>query len=668
MSDKLNKILQNNIVNWVFFDFFDTLILRRCHPDEIKMQWANLVSEELQFQISSLDIYKIRISAEKRLSEKFNGLVKMECKYKDLCKEIFLRLCIIKEKIIFKLWENDNDFYDFSYKAEVNIEIINQYINEKTVKKMCALKRQGYYIGIISDFYLPLDAFIKFVDYFELSNYIDKIYVSSEVGIRKESGDLYAYVLSDIFEKANECIMIGDNYHSDYLVPKKLGFNCLWIKKENSIKLMNEKNIENRLNMLSNRSKKNTYNNYAFSLYLFISELYKNLVKDEIGKVTFLAREGQFLKELFELYLEINKANEIESQYAYVSRLSTFVPGLKCIKEEKFENLFYQYKDLSIYSFLFSVGFEKEDITQLSLLFKKDYKKIIINFSTSSEFEELKSNIEFCKTYNKVRKKQKENFQIYFKDFLIEKCNKPAISVVDVGWKGTIQDNIFNFYKGQMEISGYYLGINNCRNIDSYNRKKGLLFSEYPFHSNGFDLWSYDKSFYEKILYASHASTRGYTVKNDKVQPQLENYNSEEETYQFLRSYQIELINIFIKINDIFKNTCYSPSDLEPVFRKIHLQTICTNNKKTFQMQKYLIEKHYQNFGEVSWSQNQIIQQIRNIFRFNKKNILKKILKEGLSIKYLYPGIKILNKMHLNFFSGIYGKMVYIYEKSRIGK
>lgn len=53
---------------------------------------------------------------------------------------------------------------------------------------------------------------------------------SSDIGFRKESTDFYKYALETVGKRAEDCVMAGDNYDVDVLVPKQLGIRSVWIK------------------------------------------------------------------------------------------------------------------------------------------------------------------------------------------------------------------------------------------------------------------------------------------------------------------------------------------------------------------------------------------------------------------------------------------------------
>ena len=355
----------------------------------------------------------------------------------------------------------------------------------------------------------------------------------------------------------------------------------------------------------------------------------------------------------------MNELPNIENEYFYVSRLSTYVPSLKDIEQEKFEILHRQSESLSIKSFLLSIGFAVEKISEICARLHFEPEKIISNFFESQEYEQLKEFPVFIVYYDEIRNEQKHNFKKYLDTFVNE---SEDITIIDVGWKGTIQDNIFNFLKKQRNIKGYYLGLSDNKLCDSMNRKVGINFSSYPYKSGGYDIWEYDKSFYEKILYASHASTVGYS---EEGKPIMENFLNERDTYEYIRPFQIKVKELFKEIAGVMSGSCYQTQDVEDIFRLLHLKNLCFIGKKHINMQNFMVKNHFQNFGEFSWSQTQLITLISQIFMSNKKEIIYKIWKDGLSINYMYPGNKVLQKLRMVFLIPLYGRMVFLHEKRK---
>ncbi len=84
------------------------------------------------------------------------------------------------------------------------------------------------------------------------------------------------------------------------------------------------------------------------------------------------------------------------------------------------------------------------------------------------------------------------------------------MSIVDVGWKGSIQDNLFYILDQEVAVAGYYVGSLIATERRKNNRKQGLLFDDTPRLSPYFHVYNNNRSLYEMMLGASHGSADGY--------------------------------------------------------------------------------------------------------------------------------------------------------------
>lgn len=637
---------------WFLCDYYDTLVERDCHPEDIKGFRAQKMVSELNYCIPEMCLRSVRSSAEKALSEKYNGLVSVSYNYSQLCREIYERLVYIKQENICKTFLNYNLFYEKAFKIETELERKHQFLIEDRIEFLKQIKKAGAQIAILSDFYIGRDGFDIYAPE-ELKMLIDRVFISCDYGFRKDTGALYEYVLKTLNITPQDAVMFGDNKYSDKHIPKSKGIRSFWVKKKKYRKETDKKQEKELWNLMK-RNRSNAYANYAFSLYFFIDGLYRYLRRCEAEVVLFCAREGEFLRELFNLYINEKNSISIYNEYLYISRLASFVPSLKNIESEEFENIFRQWKDISPKSFMMSIGFHEKEAIDICENNNIIPEKIIIDFNKSTEFKKIKNSVTFIQYYKEKTTKQKANFIGYLDSLCPSDSN---LYIVDVGWKGTIQDNIYNTYDGQRNITGIYLGVTENLQYSSNNKKVGINFSTYPFISDRFDIWSYDKSFYEKLLFASHASTIGY---GSNFKPILESFSNEKSTYEYVRPIQLCIIEVFKNISAIMNNSFYSVDDLKNIYTKIHLYTICHIGSEHLKIQDKLIRGHYANFGEFSWSQEKVAGQIGEIFLSNPREIIKKLLKEGLDIKFMYPGIKVLHKQGWKSLIKIYTRLVYL--------
>ena len=644
---------------WLLVDYYDTLVTRDCNPEDIKILWANVLANYIEYKISGTELLAIRKASERKLSEKYSGLLSVSYDYRQLANEIFYRLCYSSKNTLLNIWKNKEQFYKYSLDLEVSIEKRHQKIIKDNYSAIEKMKKSGIKVAVVSDFYIGLEGFYQYAP-FEIVNLVDRIFISCDCGDRKENGKLYDYILKELEISSTETLMIGDNKNSDYLIPLRKGIKSIYLQNTKKIRETTIAVQESRLWDIMKANKDILYGNYAFALYYFIDQMYRYVRKNGIDKVLFCAREGEFLKELFEVYLNNHPACGVKCEYLYVSRLSTFVPSLKKLEDEKFENLFRQFKDISPRSFMISIGFDNQDAIQICIENGIEPESIVYNFPESECWIKLKADQFFCEKYQEVTNSQKRGFDAYINSII---CSEEDMCIIDVGWKGTIQDNIYGFFGNRRKIIGIYLGLSENLDKNDNNVKVGINFSTFPTVSDNYDIWSYDKSFYEKLLYASHASTTRYQLNGEPI---LEEFSHEKDTFEYIRPIQLGILRIFEEIDKLMICGCWNAEDMKRIFTKIHLYTICHIDYKHIKIQERLINDHFQNFGEFSWSQKKIIDQIGQIFKLDRVGITKKIFKEGLEIKYMYPGTKVINKMKMKRLLPFYYKMVYNHMKRKL--
>lgn len=220
------------------------------------------------------------------------------------------------------------------------------------------------------------------------------IYVSCDLKKKKKTGNLYKAILEINDFNAADCLMIGDNEHSDVKMAEANGFAAIHrpYKNNKAIDAIDElKRIENKYGSLP-------FVTYAFGFYRYIDLLYKEAILNKYNTLIFLSREGFILKQLFDHYQE-SKSKKIVTKYLYVSRYSTFLPSLKPLEEENFDAILDQYGDISLKSFLKNLHFTPKDLSIILNGFD-DVDTIVKGFRNSSQFLELKENKTFQSIYN----------------------------------------------------------------------------------------------------------------------------------------------------------------------------------------------------------------------------------------------------------------------------
>lgn len=625
----------------VFCDIFDTILYRKVQPEYSKKIWSNHMTSTFDINIDMTELYNLRNSLEYELGNKNN--IKgydWEFTYNELMQAIYKKIKISDSFEIFK---------KTSEKIEIGIEsdILQKY--DDILNELRSAKKEGKKIYCVSDMYLSKKMIKEIFQNLKIDDLFDDIFVSCEYLKNKKTGNLYKQIVKKLKLNKKDIIMIGDNKSSDFEIPKGIGIDAILIdrstqykKYEDFLKKQERINVIAEIDKLSTQNTDN-FQNSIFSLYRFIKRLYFNLIKNDFNEVIFLSREGEYLKKLFDRFVECVDNKKIKSKYLIVSRKATYLPSLKKLEEEDFHILLQQYVYISIDEFLKSLNFDKSEIEKIEKSFEQDCKKIkskslndhekdkiheiskgnynkkIIYLYDSKVLKYLKKNSTFKKIYEKDRVEQASLFKKYIKQITTEK----RICVVDIGWNGSIQDNIQNILGKEYDVHGYLYGLIS-RNPEKCKNKEGLVFTNVPRVSNNYELYGENRTIYEILLGASHGSANKYIEKNNKVEVLTFEKDEEKKIYNNVVSkIQNEMINTFNKMLEILPNGYYNDKDLKRKINRIHFNMLFypTKMQLTFFNRIY----HYENFGVFEFTDFRLHQKLS--FKFYIKENAKYVLK-----------------------------------------
>ncbi|WP_222621577.1 HAD family hydrolase [Pontibacter cellulosilyticus] len=603
----------------VIFDIFDTIIHRKSHPEDLKKIFSNRLINYLSLgNYTSEQMYGLRAQGERELclANSESGY-DLEFRFNDLCGWLYNSL-----KHNFDSSFTEADFTKIAREIEYTVEVTNQYLDENVVATIQKLKREGYTVLCCSDFYLDLDFIKRFLLLYEIDDQFDKIFVSSEYLLTKRSGRLYSLILQDYAPQ--QSLMIGDNAESDCRQAEYVGINSIlldraWAQllhgKYNSN--FNSKYFTNKIDAVLATDDNTLFGEFALTSFYFIHKLHLELVAKGYKDAFFLAREGQVLKEMYDIYQNTcikNNAFRINAHYLMASRRSTFMPSLEKLEKEKFFNLFRQYINISFAEFMYSLGFNDSTIDQLSEKLSISKHKRERDFPRSETFIRLLISDDFYDLYKSRRVEQKENFKNYLSQFEVKQPDRLAL--VDVGWKGTIQDNIYKILDGEVAVDGLYIGlVVPTDNTNNNNTKSGLLFSKdlnRPFQ----DIYDENRSLFEVLFAANHGSVVSFNkADNGSITVETEDFSQE------VKFYKDNILPVIERIKMIYKNICaeYAKSSvdisvLDSLVAKHHSRMVLFPSKK--ELEWHLDLYHVENFGVFE----------RNIFNKEKSSlsVLKK--------------------------------------------
>lgn len=224
----------------------------------------------------------------------------------------------------------------------------------------------GKRVVLASDMYLPRDV----VEAMLRANGLDgwsRAFVSSELGLRKDSGELYRHILDVEGVSANSVLVVGDNERSDFQIPVDMGMRTLHLPRP--LELARSTHRMSRMIAEFERGGsleddiglglivRGTFSQAFFGerfdpdglmplpdarmqgyaiagplVVAFAHWLLRNAQADGVRHLYFLAREGQFLKEIYDQVVA-DLADAPVGHYLVISRRAANVPSISSLDD-----------------------------------------------------------------------------------------------------------------------------------------------------------------------------------------------------------------------------------------------------------------------------------------------------------------------------------------------
>lgn len=551
---------------YISFDVFDTLIKRAvCQPTDVFLIAARQVIKEHFQDIRAEELVEARIRAERKARACIgpDGEVTMELicqcfdrKYED-CLQEYLR-------------------------AELDVERKVCHTNPVMKKVYDWCKENRKKIIIVSDMYLPKDFIMELLKSCGYEDFFSA-FVSSDAGCRKATGQLYEMILRELNILPNQIIHIGDSVKADYLAAKRQSVPAVRIAR-NPIRTKYTKIY--RMDKVHHTGWKQMRDiigsyidpvwddNYQYGfeiigplLYGFCIWLHRKAKEHNINKMFFLARDGYLMQKA---YTSIFGDTAIKNEYLYISRetarkaqiwvhsdlndlVSSFAPGCY-MKIEEFASYINIDRDAAINA----------------------WKACGMNAKDSFLPDEFLNDQRMMDFYERIRPLAVENSKDNYLKMIVyldQNQFSGKVAIVDLGWRGTIQNCLQNLIdadsKLQVDMIGYYMGIDGRVN----DTKKKLSFIPQDYAPNEFVA-----AFFEYPFLAPEGSLKGYIRTPDgRIHPEKHQFEYDGKELACVLQMQEGALH-FIKcmkgqaVGETFADPVFSYANMRRVSKKPTLQ------------------------------------------------------------------------------------------------
>ena len=552
-------------------DVWDTLIRRKTHPDASKLKSAaHLFIRYNQLLKSGFkskwEILHQRQAIEKNFAEKDMGFG--EYNIHDVLAQL------VRTTVHLDCPEEGNSLTSELMEIEFFYELQNTYADPFIKEFLIGFEREK--TVFLSDFYFGSTYILTLLKKNNLGDIVSEGFSSCDINANKRNGKAFLHLLNEHELSPSELIHVGDNYESDVLQPRKLNIQAVHYlpPRQHNVRLQIEKRFFNRADAIkdalsSDEENKSNLNEIASSpgftfgklcsplfigFILYISEISK-IHKCE--KVYFFTREGEFFLKIWNYFfskidLSFVSSECAESNLLEVSRLSTFCASLDDVSLNEFMRIWNQYSTQSLFSFAKSLGFEEADFINFSRIYNIPMREDVQYPWLDKRFHALFEDPEFKALISNKSDNDRRLLDSYLS--LKNWDNGPQkITVVDVGWRGTIQDNI-SVVRPNSEIIGVYIGLQKFLNKQHKNvTKNGYLVDLNK--ENGDNIFLKNLSVFEMLCNSPNGSVLGYFRDDDTLVKAVRDINACENESFFLFteafqtgvlagvSYYVDLIN-----------------------------------------------------------------------------------------------------------------------------
>jgi FMN phosphatase YigB (HAD superfamily) len=403
------------------------------------------------------------------------------------------------------------------------------------IKKINDLRNEGIKIIFISDTYLSGDIIRQMLEKVGAINENDMLFVSSEYGVTKETGNLFRHILNICRCLPYEIFHTGDNEKSDYQIPRKMGISCnrfndSQLTRYEHLLLKSEDNGCNnlQLQLLSGFCRKLRLTNVDYTdtdetilynigakiagpiLLGYVLWILNEGKKREVKTIYFIARDGQILHQIAQK-LQKKIAPDIELRYLYGSRQAWHLPAIKNIGEREYNWIFEADPFLTIDIIAKRLGLSSDlIIDELKKTSDNDWKSD--KKLTHSDIQRVKKAIGEPDLLKKIQNKA-------------EQCRRPLVEylkqerlwdneqwlLVDLGWKGRLQDSlesVFRLSGNHRQLCGLYFGLHDSVSPSNHNKKAYFFYPGCNFQNKR--IGSEFVNFLEMFTAADHGGVLSY--------------------------------------------------------------------------------------------------------------------------------------------------------------
>lgn len=476
-------------------DLWDTVLRRRCHPDEVKLYTARQVHLHLAPHLAAgfetaWSLCEARVACERAI-----GAARREAGDDDeyAIEAVFAAWL---ERVLRPGAELDRAAWTarlVEFEVEQEGHVIHADPGIQDFVAACSPAA----VNIISDFYMGARQLQRLL--LRCCPWLSPraVLSSCDVGLNKRSGRLFEHYLKQSANGPEDLVHAGDNRHSDVEMPRSFGLEAVhYICPEEEEKraaaqqrfATRRETLQPYVALLAPRLAQGsgldgTRSNLQAALYRLgrrYAPLYCGMVlfameaalRRGVRAVHYFTREGEFLRALHQQMESCRPVSGSlpRAELLEVSRLATFLPSLRDLTPAELMRLWNLYSTQTLRALCASCGVAADPYGPLLARHGLALDEPIEYPWQDARVQALLADPAFRQPLLATRDGRRELLKAHLADRGLTPDRGEAV-VVDIGWRGTIQDSLA-YVLPDTTLHGCYFGLQRFLNEQPANTTK----------------------------------------------------------------------------------------------------------------------------------------------------------------------------------------------------
>lgn len=487
----------------VLVDCFGTLLRRTVPSGRVREVACDELAEALGAPDAGPALVEARLDLERSLSRALSATGgPCDHHFDDLARALHERSDHLVER------PDVEDFVALASEVEVAVEAALTHPADELVATLREARDAGAEVWVVSDTNLTRPMLGSLLAAHGLDDLVSRVVVSSEGGATKRSGALYEALLAELPCPPHEVVMVGDNAVADVERATEAGIGtCVlveggrWDATKTAPRRSLEADVAQRLDeIVAPTRPDDAFGELALTLWLFTARLDAALRRAGADRAVFLAREGHYLRDLFER-LQARRAHAgrppIDTSYLMTSRRSTFLPGM-VDPARQLDELVAGRPELRWSDLLALVGLEgarlPAGVDPDGPVGRDGVARLLADPGVAEA----------------IAARRAEQAGLLGELVSSAAPGDGPIHTVDVGWKGTARDQLARALGEDRPVHAHLLGLLAGAELTAPEHKAGHLFANRPHRTPHLQVFAHFKELYELLLAAPHGSAAAY--------------------------------------------------------------------------------------------------------------------------------------------------------------